>query len=113
MQRAIDETERRRAKQIAWNEAHGITPTTITKAVADIMEGAYGPAAPSAQKFAKVAEETLTYATLSPDELQKKIRQLEQQMFEHAQNLEFEAAARLRDEIRRLEAAGLGLMPVS
>lgn len=108
MQRAIDETERRRAKQIAWNEAHGITPTTITKAVADIMEGAYGPAA-SGQKFAKVAEETLTYATLTPDELQKKIRQLEQQMFEHAQNLEFEAAARLRDEIRHLETTALGL----
>ena len=109
MQRAIDETERRRAKQIAWNETHGITPTTITKAVADIMEGAYGPAAPSAQKFVKVAEETLTYATLTPDELQKKIRQLEQQMFEHAQNLEFEAAARLRDEIRHIETTALGL----
>ena len=109
MQRAIDETERRRAKQIAWNEQHGITPTTITKAVADIMEGAYGPAVPSAQKFAKVAEETLTYATLTPDELQKKIHQLEQQMFEHAQNLEFEEAARLRDEIRRLETTHLGL----
>ena len=109
MQRAIDETERRRAKQIAWNEQHGITPTTITKAVADIMEGAYGPAAPSAQKFAKVAEKTLTYASLSPDELQKKIRQLEQSMFEHAQNLEFEEAARLRDEIRRLETTHLGL----
>ncbi len=107
MQRAIDETERRRAKQIAWNETHGITPTTITKAVADIMEGAYGPAAPSAQKFAKVAEETLTYATLTPDELQKKIRQLEQQMFEHAQNLEFEEAARLRDEIRCIETTHL------
>ena len=109
MQRAIDETERRRAKQIAWNEQHGITPTTITKAVADIMEGAYGPAAPSAQKFAKVAEETLTYANLSPEDLQKKIHQLEQQMFEHAQNLEFEEAARLRDEIRRLETHHLGL----
>ncbi len=109
MQRAIDETERRRAKQIAWNETHGITPTTITKAVADIMEGAYGPAAPSAQKFAKVAEETLTYATLTPDELQRKIRQLEQQMFEHAQNLEFEEAARLRDQIRQLERNHLGV----
>ena len=109
MQRAIDETERRRAKQIAWNEQHGITPTTITKAVADIMEGAYGPAAPSAQKFAKVAEKTLTYANLSPEDLQKQIHQLEQQMFEHAQNLEFEEAARLRDEIRRLETTHLGL----
>jgi excinuclease ABC subunit B len=110
MQRAMDETERRRVKQIAYNEEHGITPKSIQKAVADIMEGAYGPAGGSARSFAKVAEETVQYAGMRPDELAKKIRELEQQMFKHAQDLEFEEAAKIRDEIHRIQEQNIGLM---
>jgi excinuclease ABC subunit B len=109
MQRAIDETERRRTKQIAFNEEHGITPTTIKKAVADIMEGAYGPAAASARKYARVAEEMIEYNKLSPKELAKQINELEQQMIQHAHNLEFEEAARIRDKIHHIQNAQMGL----
>ena len=109
MQRAMDETERRRAKQIAFNKEHGITPTTIQKTVADVMEGAYGPAGGSPRDFARVAEETVEYAGLTPEQLARKVHQLEQQMFRHAQDLEFEEAARLRDEIHRIQEQNLGL----
>ena len=110
MQRAIEETERRRAKQIEYNKQHGITPQTIQKAVADIMEGAYGPAGGSPRKFAQVAEEAIQYAGMTPEELAKKIKELEQQMFKHAQDLEFEEAARIRDEIHRIQEQNMGLM---
>ncbi|RMG53426.1 MAG: excinuclease ABC subunit UvrB [Gammaproteobacteria bacterium] len=100
MQRAIDETNRRREKQLAWNEAHGITPKSVQKRIADIMEGAYaGATTARADRFAKVAEEVLEYAGMTPEQAEKRIRELEQQMMEHAKNLEFEEAARLRDEI--------------
>ncbi len=110
MERAIGETERRRAKQVAYNEAHGITPTTIRKAVADIMEGAYSAGAGSANKFAGVAEEVAEYAGLSPDKLEKEVKKLEKQMHRHAQDLEFEEAAKLRDRIRVIQERNLGLM---
>ncbi len=110
MQKAIDVTEARRAKQIAYNEAHGITPKTIKKNIADVLEGAYGGAArgkPS--EYAKVAEEAIEYAALSPAEVMKRIKQLEQKMYQHAQDLEFEEAARLRDEIDRVRENMLGV----
>ena len=110
MERAIGETERRRAKQMAYNEAHGITPVTIQKAVADIMEGAYASGAGGAKKFAAVAEEVAEYASLSPDKLAKEIKKLEKQMHRHAQDLEFEEAAKLRDRIRIIQERNLGLM---
>jgi excinuclease ABC subunit B len=110
MQRAIEETERRRAKQVEYNKQHGITPTTIQKAVADIMEGAYGSAGGSPRKFAKVAEEAIQYAGMKPEELSKTIKELEQQMFKHAQDLEFEEAARLRDQIHHIEISQIGLL---
>jgi excinuclease ABC subunit B len=108
MRRAIDETEKRRAKQIAFNKAHGITPKTINKAVTDVMEGAYSPYKGRAKEFAKVAEETLEYANLPADKLRKKLQQLEKQMYEHAQNLEFEEAARLRDQIQHIQNMAFG-----
>jgi excinuclease ABC subunit B len=110
MRRAIDETERRREKQQAYNAAHGITPKSIVKAVADVMEGAV-PLGPSttARRFAEVAEEVADYGRLSPEELAKRISRLEQQMYEHARNLEFEEAAQLRDRIRQMEMANLGM----
>jgi excinuclease ABC subunit B len=107
MQRALDETERRRAKQMAHNEAHGVTPKTIRKAVADIMEGAYPGAPDSPRKYAKVAQETLEYASLTPQQMAKKLKMLEKQMYQHAKNLEFEDAARLRDQIKQLQEKGL------
>ena len=110
MQRAMEETERRRTKQMEYNKQHGITPQTIQKAVADIMEGAYGSAGGSPRRFAKVAEDVVQYASMKPDELSRKIRELEQQMFKHAQDLEFEEAARLRDEIQHIQEQNMGLI---
>ncbi|NIP72269.1 MAG: excinuclease ABC subunit UvrB [Gammaproteobacteria bacterium] len=107
MRRAIDETERRRNKQIAFNEAHGITPQGIRKAVADIMEGAYSGVPGSPRRYARVAEEVVEYASMPPDRLVQSIKKLEQQMYEHARNLEFEEAARIRDKIQHMREAGL------
>jgi len=108
MRRAIDETERRREKQLAHNAAHGITPQGIRKAVADVMERG-GPAAPDTpEHYAQVAEEAKRYAGLGTADAVKRIRELEQQMHQHARNLEFEEAARLRDEVKRLQRFALG-----
>ena len=106
MQRAIDETNRRRERQLAYNEAHGITPATIVKQVADIMEAAYP--APKGRRR-RAAEDAAPYASLSAEQLMKKAAKLEKQMLRHARDLEFEEAARLRDEIRRIRQEGLGL----
>ena len=107
MQRAIDETDRRREKQVAHNLAHGITPQTIIKSVADIMEGARVGGPMSAKRYAKVAEETAEYASLSPKQMAKRIQELEKEMYQHARDLEFEEAARLRDQIKSLQGKGL------
>ncbi|MCP4992459.1 MAG: excinuclease ABC subunit B [Gammaproteobacteria bacterium] len=106
MRRAIDETERRREKQVAYNQAHGITPRTIRKAVADIMEGARPGAPVSAKAYAKVAETQAEYAALSPKQMAGRIKDLEKQMYQHARDLEFEEAAQVRDKIRNLQAQG-------
>jgi excinuclease ABC subunit B len=110
MERAIDETERRREKQVIYNEQHGITPKTIRKAVADVMEGAYAGGVPGAKRYAKVAEEVAEYAALSPEVLSREVKKLEKQMYQHAQNLEFEEAARVRDQIRHMQESNLGLV---
>jgi excinuclease ABC subunit B len=107
MRRAIDETERRRARQTAYNQAHGITPQGIRKAVADIMEAARPGAPLPAQRFARVAEEAAEYAGLTPQQMAKRLKALEKQMYQHAKNLEFEEAAQLRDRIRELQGKGL------
>ena len=110
MQRAIDETNRRRKKQIAFNKAHGITPRGIRKAVADIMEGAHAGAPGSPRRFAKVAESIGEYAAMTPSALAARLRKLEQQMYRHAGNLEFEEAARIRDQMRELRERGLAVV---
>ena len=107
MERAIAETERRREKQIEYNAANGITPQTIQKKVTDIMEGAYPGAPMPAKKYAKVAEDEAEYAAMSPEQMARRLKGLEKQMYEHARNLEFEDAARIRDQIRQLQARGL------
>jgi excinuclease ABC subunit B len=107
MQRAVDETSRRRDKQLAHNLANGITPRTVEKRVADIMEGAYAGAPLPARQYAKVAEQEAAWAALSPPQMARKLKELEKQMNEHARNLEFEEAARVRDRIRELQGKGL------
>ncbi|CAN5163033.1 excinuclease ABC subunit UvrB [soil metagenome] len=109
MRRAIDETERRRNKQIAFNEAHGISPQTIRKTVADIMEGAHAKGRARGRRIAMAAEQPSIYATMTPEQAMKKIKLLEQRMLKAARDLEFEEAARLRDEIAAIRRAGLGL----
>jgi excinuclease ABC subunit B len=109
MQRAIDVTEARRQKQKRHNEVHGITPRTIRKNIADVMEGAHGHGKARAEEYAKVAEETMAYAALSPAQLAQRIAQLEKQMHQHARDLEFEEAARARDELTRIRENALGL----
>jgi excinuclease ABC subunit B len=102
MERAIDETERRRSKQQAHNKEHGITPMGIKKAVMDILDTGFTGSPGRADRFARVAEETLEYAAMKPAELARTIQQLEKQMLEHASNLEFEEAAKLRDQVHQI-----------
>ena len=134
MQRAMDETARRRKRQLEFNAEHGITPRGIAKQVLDVMEGAraegYAAAlsgrgtgaggrsagkgstrsgkAPGAAQAAPGLAEAGVLA-LGPEQALRRVKQLEAEMFKHARNLEFEQAARLRDEIDRLKRAGLGL----
>lgn len=108
MRRAIDETERRRAKQIAHNREHGITPQSICKDVPDIMERGGVPAPGDARKYAQVADAAAEYNAMTPAQGVKKIRELEKLMQQHARNLEFEQAAKMRDEIKRVEQYVLG-----
>ncbi len=106
MRRAMDETERRRTKQMAHNEAHGITPKGVSKRIKDIIDGVYDPDA--AQKELKAAQQQAVYETMSEKNLAKEIKRLEKQMLESAKNLEFEKAAAARDELFRLKQQAFG-----
>ena len=106
MQRAIDETDRRRQKQVEFNRRHGIEPRSIVKQVRDIMDGARAPSSRRGQRAAESREE---YRLLNPDQLARRIARMEKDMFEHARNLEFEDAARLRDSLEDLRRVELGL----
>ena len=115
MQRAIDETERRRAKQMAHNEEHGITPIGLNKKIADIMEGAAGGGGRGRRKAErpgqKAAEEAEDYrvkvGNRSPEDVLKEVAKLEDEMYKAAADLDFETAARLRDQISELKEAAL------
>ena len=109
MERAIRETDRRREKQMEHNQLHGITPQGVQKKIADIMEGAHAGVPGSPREYAKVAEEVIEYASLSPAMLAGKIKKLEQQMYEHARNLEFEEAAKIRDQIHKIREKNIGI----
>ena len=112
MRKAIDETERRRAKQMAHNAEHGITPKTIQKRIADVMEGAYANVARGKGKTRgekQVAEQAAQYNTLTPEQALKQLKKLEDKMFQHARNLEFEQAAAVRDQIGQIRARVFGL----
>ena len=111
MQKAINETNRRRDKQLAFNEQHGIVPRTVTKAVADVMEGARTAPGASRSKRSgaggKPAKAAPAVVNDDPKALGKLIADLEEKMFEHAKNLEFENAAAVRDEINDIRATYL------
>ena len=106
MERAIDETRRRRERQAAHNERHGIKPESIIKKVTDIMESAYP--SPATEKR-MVGDDKVPYDVLSPEELLKKAAKLEKLMLKAARDLEFEEAARLRDEIHRIRDFSFGI----
>lgn len=106
MRAAIDETERRRNKQIAFNEANGIVPKSVNKRIKDIIDGVYQ--ADDEKTAAYVAEPRADYAAMDEKALAKAIKQLEKEMQEHAKNLEFEKAAAARDELFKLRQRAFG-----
>jgi excinuclease ABC subunit B len=101
MKRAIDETERRRAKQIAYNESHGITPKSVSKRIKDIIDGVYDT--DQARQELKAAQALARYETMSEKALTRELKRVEKEMLECAKNLEFERAAELRDQLKELK----------
>jgi excinuclease ABC subunit B len=101
MRRAIDETERRRNKQLAFNEANGITPVGIKKHIRELIDGVYSPQEARQELYA--AQESAKYESMSEKQVSKEIKRLEKQMITHAKNLEFEKAAQVRDQLRILK----------
>ncbi len=107
MQRAISETERRRTKQIHFNEENGVVPKGVTKRIKDIIDGVYD--AETAQREHKVAQQKAGYEAMSEKALTREIKRLEKEMADHARNLEFEKAAVARDELFRLKERLFGV----
>jgi excinuclease ABC subunit B len=103
IERAIAETDRRRSKQIEFNAEHGITPRTIVKAVGDVMEGA------RSVQDSHARDAGADYALMAPEQALKRIKKLDAEMMKLARNLEFEQAARVRDEIQKLRQVALGV----
>ncbi|MDM8356362.1 excinuclease ABC subunit UvrB [Pandoraea communis] len=106
MKRAISETERRRVKQMAHNEANGIVPTGVKKRIKDIIDGVYDPQ--DAKAELAEAKEQAHYQDMSEKQLAREIKKLEKQMQEHARNLEFEKAAKVRDQLLHVKALVFG-----
>ncbi|MFM8797742.1 MAG: excinuclease ABC subunit UvrB [Fluviibacter sp.] len=114
MRRAIDETERRRHKQLAFNAANGIVPRGVKKRIKDIIDGVYTTGysdSSDAQSLRKAAQTRKHYESMSEKEVAAEIRKLEQAMQQHAKNLEFEAAAQARDQLFRLKEQLFGAAP--
>jgi excinuclease ABC subunit B len=106
MKKAIGETERRRERQIAHNLAHGITPRSIKKEVRDLIDGVYSEKASREQEKQEI--QRAMAGELSEKDVAKEIKRLEKQMLEHARNLEFEKAARVRDQLAALKEQAFG-----
>jgi excinuclease ABC subunit B len=109
MQRAIGETERRRAKQMRYNQAHGITPIGVTKRIKDIIDGIYDSGV--AQRELKAAQVQAGYEAMSEKQLTREFKRLEKTMTDFAKNLEFEKAAAARDELFRIKERLFGAAP--
>ncbi|SEN28824.1 Excinuclease ABC subunit B [Duganella sp. CF517] len=101
MERAIGETERRRAKQIEFNAANGIIPRGVSKIIKDMIDGVYSPQ--DARENQQVAQEAAKYESMSEKQISKEIKRLEKAMLDHAKNLEFEKAAQVRDQLHGLK----------
>lgn len=109
MKKAMDETERRRTKQLAHNAAHGITPRGIVKRVRDLIDGVYSEkAGKDAERLEQEAMQRAQVEEMSEKDISREIKRLEKQMLEHARNLEFEQAARVRDQLTRLKDRAFG-----
>ena len=109
MKRAIDETQRRRARQIAHNLAQGITPTSIVKRVKDLIDGVYSEkSGREAEKLEQEAMRRAKIEDMSEKDIAREIKRLEKAMLEHARNLEFEQAARVRDQLAQLKTQAFG-----
>ena len=107
MRAAIDETDRRRAKQVAWNLEMGITPVGVQKRIKDIIEGMYDP--DEAKKVQRAAVAKAKYESMPEKDMQRELKTLEKQMVEAARNLEFEKAAELRDRLIQLKQQMFGI----
>jgi excinuclease ABC subunit B len=109
MRRAIGETERRRAKQIEHNARQGITPRAIVKKVRDLIDGVYSEkSGKEAERLEQAALQRAKVEDMSEKDVAREIKRLEKQMLEHARNLEFEKAARVRDQLSQLKAQAFG-----
>jgi excinuclease ABC subunit B len=108
MKRALAETDRRRSKQTAFNEAHGITPKSVFKRIKDMIEGVYEPQ--SAALAMKAAQVLAAYESMSEKDLLKELRRVEKEMLNAARNLEFEQAAQLRDRLKELKQLLFGVV---
>ena len=111
MRHAIDETERRRQKQEAFNKEHGITPKGVNKEIRDIIDGVYRGEDVKVMPESKLIDVTKDPSILEEKNLSKRLKQLEAQMMEHAKNLDFEKAAKLREELTALRAQAFGASP--
>ena len=109
MRRAIAETDRRRLKQVNYNTAHGITPIGVSKRVRDMIEGVYDS---SAQQDRKAAEKLAAYGAMNEKDLLRELKRVEREMLESARNLEFEHAARLRDQLKDLKELAFGVAEI-
>jgi excinuclease ABC subunit B len=109
MKKAIGETERRRARQIAFNAEHGITPRSVVKQVRDLIDGVYSDKSEKeSRRRSEQAQDLARVQELGEKDLAKEIKRLEKLMLEHARNLEFEQAARVRDQLALLREANFG-----
>jgi len=106
MRRAIDETDRRRVKQLAFNEQHGIVPRGVSKQIREMIDGVFDPN--QARQELKVAEQQAQYESMGEKGVAREIKRLEKQMLDHARNLEFEKAAQVRDQLALLKEQVFG-----
>ena len=106
MKLAMDETERRRKKQMAFNEQHGIVPRGVTKRIKDIIDGVYDK--DEAKRERQAAQDQASYESLSEKQVLKEMKRLEKAMHDSAKDLEFEKAAEYRDQLKKLKAKFYG-----